>query len=99
MEKWTQEQYAEKLRDMKQAAHDRLWLYIDVNAKELMEECEPGVKNLSSVCRAMTDEMLEGDSYEVKPRVKTNIAGKLTVRYYVDNLHPSRRKYSEVNPE
>lgn len=46
----------------------------------------------------MTDEMLEGDTFEVKPKVRTNIAGKLTVRYYVDNLHPGRRKYTEVNP-
>ncbi len=97
MEKWTQEQYSEVLQDRKQAAHDNLWLYMDINAKELMEECEPGVKNLTACCKAMTDAMLEGDSFIVEPKVKTKIAGKLTVRYYVDNLHPGRRKYSEVN--
>ncbi len=97
MEKWTQEQYSGKLAQMKQDAHDRLWLYIDVNAKDLMDECEPGEKNLTPCCKAIIDAMLEGDCYLVEPKVKTKIAGKLTVRYYVDNLHPGRRKYTEVN--
>lgn len=44
MEKWTQEQYAARLQEMKQEAHDKMWLYIEVNAKEFMNECEPGVK-------------------------------------------------------
>ena len=47
MEKWTQEQYAARLQEMKQEAHDKMWLYIEVNAKEFMNECEPGVKNLA----------------------------------------------------
>ena len=34
MEKWTQEQYAARLQEMKQEAHDKMWLYIEVNAKE-----------------------------------------------------------------
>lgn len=97
MEKWTQEQYENKIQEMKQTAHDNLWLYIDVNAKDLMDECEPGAKNLTPCCKAITDQMLEGDSYITEPKVKTKIAGKLTVRYYVDNLHPGRRKYAEVN--
>lgn len=28
MEKWTQEQYAARLQEMKQEAHDKMWLYI-----------------------------------------------------------------------
>lgn len=44
MEKWTQEKYEHKLQEMKQAAHDNLWLYIEVNAKDLMDECEPNTK-------------------------------------------------------
>ena len=31
MEKWTQEQYAARLQEMKQEAHDKMWLYIEVN--------------------------------------------------------------------
>ena len=60
MEKWTQEQYAARLQEMKQEAHDKMWLYIEVNAKEFMNECEPGAKNLASCCKAMLDAMLEG---------------------------------------
>ena len=47
MEKWTQEQYAARLQEMKQEAHDKMWLYIEVNAKEFMNECEPGRKKFS----------------------------------------------------
>lgn len=54
-------------------------------------------ENLEACCNAMLESMLEGDNFIVEPKVKTKIAGKLTVRYYVDNLHPGRRKYSEVN--
>ena len=91
MEKWTQEQYAARLQEMKQEAHDKMWLYIEVNAKEFMNECEPGVKNL--------DAMLEGDGFIVEPKIRTKVAGTLTVRYYVDNLHPGRRKYADVMKE
>ena len=73
MEKWTQEQYAARLQEMKQEAHDKMWLYIEVNAKEFMNECEP--------------------------KIRTKVAGTLTVRYYVDNLHPGRRKYADVMKE
>ena len=44
MEKWSIEQYCDRLQAMKCEAHDKLWLYIEVNAKEFMNECEPGVK-------------------------------------------------------
>lgn len=97
MEKWTQEQYAARLQEVKQEAHDKMWLYIEVNAKEFMEQHEPGVKNLTNCCKALLDGMLEGDEFIEEPKSRTKIAGKLTVRYYVDNLSPERRKYSEVN--
>ena len=45
--KWTQEQYAQRLQEMKQEAHDKMWLYIEINAKEFNEESEPKVKNLT----------------------------------------------------
>ncbi len=97
MEKWTQDQYEQTLARKKQEAHDAMQLYILVNAKDLQDECEPGVKNLSAACKAMLNQMLEGDGFEVEPKVRSRIAGKLTVRYYVDNLDPSRRTYAEVN--
>ena len=98
-EKWTQQQYVQYLQQKKQEAHDALNLYITINAKELQDECEPGAKNLASVCKAMLQQMLEGDYYEVEPKIHTKIAGKLTIRYYVDNLDPSRRTYAEVLKE
>ena len=41
--------------------------------------------------------MLEGDGFIVEPKNKSKCAASLTIRYYVDNLSPERRKYSEVN--
>ena len=76
MEKWTQEQYATRLQEMKQEA-----------------------KNLATCCKAMLDAMLEGDGFIVEPKIRTKVAGTLTVRYYVDNLHPGRRKYADVMKE
>lgn len=89
--------YIERLQAKKQEAHDKQWLYIEVNAKELLEEVEPGIKNQVTCCKAMLDAMLEGDGYIVEPKIKTKCAGTLTIRYYVDNLSPERKKYAEVN--
>ena len=44
----------------------------------------------------MLDAMLEGDGFIVEPKNKSKCAASLTIRYYVDNLSPERRKYSEV---
>lgn len=97
MEKWTKEQYDAYLKNKKQEAHDAMELYIDVNAKDLVDECEPGVKNnLTPACTAMLDAMLQGDGFVVEPKVKSRIAGKLTIRYYVDNLHPGRWTYAQA---
>ena len=65
MEKWSVEKYCDRLQAMKCEAHDKLWLYIEVNAKDFMNECEPGVKNLNSCCKAMLNKMLEGDNFVV----------------------------------
>ncbi|MCF0259120.1 MAG: hypothetical protein HUJ54_04605 [Erysipelotrichaceae bacterium] len=97
MTKWTAEQYARELQERKQTAHDKMWLYIDVNAKEFMEECEPGVKNPEACCQAMTELMLEGDRFLHEPKPLNKPSGKLTVRYFVDNLHPSRRTWAQAN--
>ncbi|EOS59542.1 hypothetical protein C815_02125 [Firmicutes bacterium M10-2] len=97
MEKWTQDQYMNRIQECKQEAHDKMWLYIELNAKEFMNECEPGVKNLNSCCRAMVASMLEGDGYIVEPKIRTKVAGALTIRYYVDNLSPERRTYAQAN--
>lgn len=97
MAKLEMNDYVGALQAKKQEAHDKQWLYIEANAKEFMEELEPGAKNLTTVCKAMLDMMLEGDGFIVEPKSKTKVAGALTIRYYVDNLSPERRKYADVN--
>ena len=89
--------YVEVLNTKKEAAHNNGWLYIEVNAKELNEEVEAGVKNLTPACKAMLDVMLEGDYFVVEPKSRSKVAGALTVRYYCDNLSPERRTYAEAN--
>lgn len=99
MEKWTQEQYASRLKEMKQEAHDKMWLYMEVNARDLMTECEPGTKNLNAACKGMLGSMLEGDTFVTEPKVRSRIAGTLTIRYYVDNLSPERRTWAAANQQ
>ena len=93
MEKLTMNDYVDKLQQKKVEAHNKQWLYIEVNAKDFLEECEPGVKNQNTCCKGM----LEGDYFIVEPKNKSKCAGTLTIRYYVDNLSPERKKWSEVN--
>lgn len=62
-----------------------------------MEELEPGVKNMTTCCKAMLEALLEGDIILAAPKTKNMCGSALTLRYYVDNLSPERRKYSEVN--
>lgn len=88
--------YESCLQRKKQEAHDKQWLYIEINARDLLEECEYGVKNQNVCCKAMLNAMLEGDLFLVEPKSKSKCAACLTIRYYVDNLSPERRKYSDV---
>lgn len=87
----------ELINSKKWEAHNKQWLYIEVNAQALLEEVEPKVSNITTVCKAMLEMMLEGDCFLAEPKVKSKIGKVLTVRYYTDNLSPERRKYSEVN--
>lgn len=96
MAKLEMKDYAERLQNKKVEAHNKQWLYIEVNAKDLLEEMEPNVKNLNVCCKAMLDAMLEGDGFIVEPKSKSKCAGTLTIRYYVDNLSPERKKWAEV---
>lgn len=45
MEKFTMEDYKARLQSKKQDAHNKEWLYIEVNAKDLIEEYEPVFHN------------------------------------------------------
>ncbi len=82
--------YATKIQNKKQEAHDKNWLYIEVNANDLNQELEE-LENLDEVCEAMADSLLEGDDILVDTEGPD---GDFTVRYYVDNLSPNRNKFN-----
>lgn len=88
----TVQDYIDVINWKKWEAHNMDWLYIEINAGDLLTEIENGTSNLKTVCKAIMDCMLEGDAYIVEPKEKTKIAESLTVRYYCDNLSPERKK-------
>ena len=88
------QEYKDVINWKKWEAHNMNWLYIEVNAGDLMQELEAGVNNIKTVTDAILDSMLEGDTFIVESEKPS---AKLTVRYYCDNLSEDRRKYSEVN--
>ena len=97
VEKKSLQHYIDVINRKKWEAHNMDWLYIEVNAGDLLTEVEAGVSNLKTACNAILDCMLEGDTFIVEPKSKTKVSASLTVRYYCDNLSETRKKYSEVN--
>lgn len=89
------QEYKDVINWKKWEAHNMNWLYIEVNAGDLMQELEAGVDNIETCANAILDCMLEGDGFINDPQ--NRISTDLTVRYYCDNLSESRRKYSDVN--
>ena len=87
--------YEDIINWKKGEAHAMDWLYIEVNAGDLLTEVEAGVDNLSSTCEAILNCMLEGDSFIVEPTEADKVNSSLTVRYYCDNLSEDRKKYFE----
>ena len=84
------EKCKEYLLHKKQDANLKKWLYVDVEVKELLSLFEEDVE---TCCKAMMDCMLEGDRFLKKTR--NGISRNLTIRYYVDNLHVSRKSYKQ----
>ena len=93
VEKKSLQHYIDVINWKKWEAHNMNWLYIEINANDLLTEVEAGVNNVKTVCAAMLDTMLEGDGFIVEPKTKTKVSASLTVRYYCDNLSESSRKY------
>ena len=87
---WKKADQATEIQSKKQEAHDKNWLYIEVNANDLNQELEE-LENLDEVCEAMADSLLEGDDILVDTEGPD---GDFTVRYYVDNLSPNRNKFN-----
>ncbi len=86
------QEYKDVINWKKWEAHNMDWLFIEVNAGDLLNELEAGVDNMAACVEAVKDCMLEGD-YFINPADDAT----LSVRYYTDNLNDWRRKYSEVN--
>lgn len=95
VEKKTVKEYEDIINWKKGEAHAMDWLYIEVNANDLLTEVEAGVNNLKTVCQAILNCMLEGDGFIVEPKGKTKVSETLTVRYYCDNLSDERKKFYE----
>lgn len=87
-----EEEYLGLINGKKWEANGKGWLYIEINAGDLLNEAEPCADNIQTAVNAVRDAMLEGDQY-----LNDSDSADLTVRYYCDNLSPERRKYSEVN--
>ena len=88
--------YEDIINWKKGEAHAMDWLYIEINAGDLLTEVEAGVDNLAATCQAILNCMLEGDGFIVDPSEENKVSDTLTVRYYCDNLSETRRKYFEV---
>ncbi len=85
--------YEDKINWKKGEANGMDWLYIEINAGDLLTEFEAGVDNLEAVCKAVLNTMLEGDGFIVEPAAEDKVDASLTVRYYCDNLSDSRKKF------
>lgn len=85
--------YKDVINWKKWEAHNMDWLYIEINAGDLMTELEAGVNNIENCCNAIKECMLEGDEFITEPKEADKIGTVLTVRYYCDNLSEERRKY------
>lgn len=92
MPKKSVQDYKDIINWKKGEAHSWNWLYIEVNAGDLLTEVEAGADNMAACVEAIKDCMLEGDYFIVEAD-----DASLSVRYYTDNLSEWRRKYSEVN--
>lgn len=91
--KKTVKNYEDIINWKKGEAHAMDWLYIEINAGDLLTEVEAGVDNLATACQAILNCMLEGDGFIVEPAEENKVNSSLTVRYYCDNLSQDRRKY------
>ncbi|MCI5774052.1 MAG: hypothetical protein MR210_05760, partial [Erysipelotrichaceae bacterium] len=65
VEKKSLQHYIDVINWKKWEAHNMDWLYIEVNAGDLLTEIEAGVSNLKTACTAILDCMLEGDTFIV----------------------------------
>ena len=72
--------YEDIINWKKGEAHAMDWLYIEVNANDLLTEVEAGVDNLDTTCQAIMNCMLEGDVFVVEPTGANKVSPALTNR-------------------
>ncbi len=88
------QEYKDVINWKKWEAHNMGWLYIEVNAGDLMNELEAGADNIETAADAVLSMMLEGDHFIVEP--ENRLSADLSVRYYCDNMSSDRRSYWDV---
>ncbi len=89
----TVKEYEDIINWKRKQAHIMDWLYIELEAGDLLEEVEKGINNLSVTCQAMLNCMLEGDQFIIEPVEKNRVSKSLTIRYYCDKLGPDSMPY------
>ena len=65
MAKKTQMEYVEIINQKKLDCQAMGWVWFELNAKELNEEIEPKVSNVTAVCKAMLETMLDNDHWRL----------------------------------
>lgn len=68
------------------------WNALDIRAGGLVKSVCGADEDLPAAVEAMYECMLEGDQLINDPGEENRVTPEFTVRYYCDNLSPSRRK-------
>ena len=78
--------YEDIINWKKGEAHAMDWLYIEVNANDLLTEVEAGVDNLDTTCQAIMNCMLEGDVFVVEPTGANKVTTAITYPKIVKSI-------------
>lgn len=99
IKKLTSMDYRKAVDRMKASAQADGLEYVDINAQNLLDKTEPGVRNLPCACRGMMAAMLDGDKYLEQPGGFAKVGSNLTIRYFCKVLSEGRKGYIELLKE
>lgn len=85
--------YCDAIEDMKKEAQKEGKTFIEVNSKELHAKVSPEHATMPTCCQAIYKYMLEGDEILRKPKGRTGLGSRLTVRYYIEGLEKRNRMF------
>lgn len=88
--------YKDKLNSLKQEAIEQQKEYINVSAKELFDSVGKGKGTMYSCCKAIKDELLEGDKILNDPPNPSGYSSQLKVRYDVRNMNQRKSFFHPV---